>query len=154
MKRQAGYKNMVKRAAGFGLIEIIIAVAIVALLATVVLPNYQDSVMKTKRTAARGALMDVVSRQEQYFLNNKAYAGSLAALGLADPYYIDATAENVAATDDTRVYQISLDATTSTSYAVVATALLQQAKDGCGNFTLASNGSRSVSGTQSSNVCW
>ena len=72
----------------------------------------------------------------------------------ADPYYVDKTTSAVAGENDRRVYQISLDNATATSYDIVATALLDQAKDGCGNFTLTSTGVRSASGSVGSVVCW
>lgn len=139
---------------GLFIIELMVVIAIIAILAQVVLPTYQNSVRKSARTAAKGALFDLVSRQEQYFMNNRGYAGDLAALGLSDPYYIDKMTESVAGTDGSRVYQISLASTTSTSYDAVATALMGQLKDSCGNFTMRSNGAKEVSGATGAAVCW
>ena len=56
---------------GFTLIELMIVIVIVAVLLAVALPAYQDSVIKSNRSAGRGILLDVASRQEQYFINNK-----------------------------------------------------------------------------------
>lgn len=139
---------------GMTLIEILIVVLIMAALSAIALPTYEGSVRKTARAAGKGALMDVAMRQEQYFINNKAYATALDGLGLPDPYYIDKTVEPVAGTNDSRVYQLTLDNATATSYDVVATAVLRQSDDGCGNYTLKSDGSRSVSGTTGSAACW
>ena len=142
------------RQVGFSVIELLIVLVVFAILAAVVLPSYRDSIRKSGRTAAKGALMDIAMRQEQHFLNNRSYGTSLDSLGLPDPYYVDKTAEAVAAENDRRVYQITLDNATATSYDIVATALLDQAKDGCGNFTMTSTGVKTASGGVGSAVCW
>ena len=139
---------------GTTLIEILMALMIVAALAVIALPTYQGSIRKSARAAGRGALMDVAMRQEQYFINNKAYSPALAGLGLPDPYYIDKTVEPVAVTNGSRVYQLTLANTSAISYDAVATAVERQAGDGCGNYTLKSDGTRAVSGSTGSAVCW
>ena len=139
---------------GMTLIEILIVLVILAALAAIAMPTYQGSVRKTGRAAAKGALMDVAMRQEQYFINNKGYATALTGLGLPDPYYVDKTTEQVAGTDSSRVYQLTLANASATAYDAVATALLEQSADGCGNYTLKSDGSRSVSGATGNAVCW
>ena len=142
------------RVAGFTVIELLAVLVVLAILATVAMPMYQNSVRKGSRTAAKGALMDVAMRQEQFFLNNRSYSTSLDALGLPDPYYVNKISDAVAAGDPGRVYQISLDNASATAYDAVASAVLDQAKDGCGNYTLTSTGNRSVSGAAGSTACW
>lgn len=139
---------------GVTLIELLIVVVILAVLSAIALPTYQDSVRKSGRSAAKGALMDLVMRQEQYFINNKSYATALAGLGLPDPYYVDKTNAPVAATDSAGVYQLTLANATAISYDAVASTVQAQAVDGCGNYTLKSDGARSVSGSIGSAACW
>jgi type IV pilus assembly protein PilE len=143
-----------KASGGFTLIELMIVLLILAVLSAVALPAYQDSGRKTGRAAAKGALMDVAMRQEQFFINNKSYAGTLTALGLPDPYYIDKKTDQVAATDGARIYQLTLANTTAIAYDAVATAVLDQAADSCGNYTLKHDGTRAVSGGAGSATCW
>jgi type IV pilus assembly protein PilE len=139
---------------GIFIVEMMVVIAIIAILSQIILPTYQNSVRKTARVAAKGTLFDIVSRQEQYFLNNRSYAASLAALGLTDPMYVDKMTESVPADDGGRVYQISLANTSNTSFDVVATAVMRQAEDSCGNFTLRSDGTKVASGATGSAVCW
>jgi type IV pilus assembly protein PilE len=66
------------RGAGFTLIELLIVVAIVGVLAAIALPNYSDYVKRGKIVEATSALSEVRTRYEQYFLDNRTYAGACA----------------------------------------------------------------------------
>ena len=59
---------------GFSLIELMIVIAIVAILAAVAVPSYQSSVRKTNRQDAREVLLEFASNQEKYRLANSKYA--------------------------------------------------------------------------------
>ncbi len=70
------------RVTGFTLIELMIVVVIVGILAAVAVPQYGDYILKGRRAAAQGFLMQVAQRQQQYFLDNRTYALSLADLSV------------------------------------------------------------------------
>ena len=55
---------------GFTLIEVLIAVAIVAILAAIALPSYQRYVTRTSREAAESMLMELANAQERIYLNS------------------------------------------------------------------------------------
>lgn len=59
--------------AGFTLIELMITVAIVAILAAIAYPSYQDSVRKGKRAEGRTALIDFMQQQERYLSQTGGY---------------------------------------------------------------------------------
>ncbi len=59
---------------GFTLIEIAVALAITAILATVAYPSYQQHVLRSKTSEATNALVEGRHQMEQYFLNNRTYA--------------------------------------------------------------------------------
>ena len=63
------------RGAGFTLIEVMIVVAIVGVLAAIALPNYSDYVKRSKIIEATSVLSDLRVRYEQFFLDNRTYAG-------------------------------------------------------------------------------
>ena len=69
---------------GFTLIELVITVAVIALLAAIALPSYQQYVIRSKRAAAQAAMMDIANRQQQYLLANRSYADKTA-LGYQPP---------------------------------------------------------------------
>jgi len=58
---------------GFTLIEVLITVAIVAILAAIAVPNYRDYVTRGKLVEATGGLSDARVKMEQYFQDNRAY---------------------------------------------------------------------------------
>lgn len=58
---------------GFTLIELMITVAIVAILAAIALPSYQDYVRRGQLTEAFNNLSDVRVRMEQFFQDNRFY---------------------------------------------------------------------------------
>lgn len=70
---------------GFTLIEIMIVVLIVAILAAVALPAYQDSVRKGRRASAQGFLMEVAQREQQYFIDSRTFTADLADMGITVP---------------------------------------------------------------------
>ncbi|MDQ2075641.1 type IV pilin protein [Marinimicrobium sp. ABcell2] len=62
------------RQAGFTLIELMMVFAIIAILALIAFPSYQDHITRGHRTAAQAQMMDIANRQQQYFLANRTYA--------------------------------------------------------------------------------
>lgn len=58
---------------GFTLIELMIAVAVIALLSAVALPSYSSYVARGKMIEATSALADYRVKMEQYFQDNRNY---------------------------------------------------------------------------------
>ncbi|MFO1393161.1 MAG: type IV pilin protein [Steroidobacteraceae bacterium] len=62
---------------GFSLLDVVAAMAIVALLACIALPSYRAQMMRANRAAARAALMSLAAEQEKFYVECHAYATSL-----------------------------------------------------------------------------
>lgn len=58
---------------GLTLIELVIALAVVAILTSIALPGYRKYVQRAAREAAQAQLMELVGLQEKIFLNSNAY---------------------------------------------------------------------------------
>jgi type IV pilus assembly protein PilE len=76
---------------GFTLIELMIVVALAALLLTIALPMYQESTRKGRRAEAVAALTQLSQAQERHRANNTGYAAAFAAMSpvpaSATPHY-------------------------------------------------------------------
>lgn len=59
---------------GFSLVELMITVAVIAILAAVAVPAYRQYVMRASRTDATAALLRLASAQERFYLQNNRYA--------------------------------------------------------------------------------
>ncbi|PIF78875.1 type IV pilus assembly protein PilE [Variovorax sp. 54] len=58
---------------GFTLIEVMVVVAIVAILAAIAMPNYQEYVRRSKRVEAQGVLMEAAQFMQRYYSANDRY---------------------------------------------------------------------------------
>jgi type IV pilus assembly protein PilE len=105
---------------GFTLIEIMIAVVIVAILASVALPSFLDSIRKSRRTDAFNAIANVQQAQERWRSNKSSYASDsqLTALPTADPPGLGVPARTAKG-----YYDLELSDTGAAGYTVTATAV-------------------------------
>ena len=132
--------------AGFTLIELMIVVAIIGVLTAVLYPSYDYFIMKGNRSEAKSALNEVAATQEQYYLDVKTYAATMALLVLPTT-----TADGN--------YTIAIDAATAACpivncYSLTATPVGRQLDDvDCLNLSIDSRGLRSATGHLSTE-CW
>lgn len=72
----SGTNSGTARSAGFTLIEMMIVVAIIAILSAVVMPSYAGYVQRSRLTEASAKLSDLRTKMEVYFQDNRKYGTS------------------------------------------------------------------------------
>lgn len=122
------------RVRGFTLIELMIVVAVVAILAAVAIPSYADSVRKGRRGQAKVDLVESAQLLERYRTINATYAGATV--------YRTRSPEN-----GTKYYDIALSNQSATAFTLKATATAGtgQDMDRCGVLAINALGSKTHS---------
>lgn len=139
------------RMKGVTLIELMIVIVVVAILASIAVPSYRQYVLRTHRTEAKTALLNLAAAQEKFYLQNNTYAAN-AALSTAPPAGL-----GLPGTTENGWYTVAITAADATNFSATATATGSQTADSaCSTFTLTGLGVRSAttSGGGSSTVCW
>jgi len=136
---------MKPKSAGMTLIELMIVVAILALLAAIAVPSYRQYVLRANRTEATTALLQLAAAQEKFYLQNNTYAGN-ALIAVAPPAGL-----GLSATTGGGRYTVAITAATAAAFSATATAAGAQAADTtCATFTINQAGAR----TATSANCW
>ena len=78
-----------KKNKGFTLIELMIVVAIIAIIAAIAIPNLLRSKLQSNESAAQGNIRTIVGAQVTYHSANYAYAADLATLAGGTPPFLD-----------------------------------------------------------------
>ncbi|GCF91168.1 type IV minor pilin protein PilE [Shewanella sp. M-Br] len=122
---------------GFTLIEVMIAVVIIGILASIAYPSYIDYIIKSGRSEGVAAVMKVANLQEQYYLDNRAYTTKMTELGFASSPFIT----------EHGYYSVSSDSSGNIT-ATVVTGSSQERDGSCKKISV------SAAGEQTPKECW
>ena len=165
MRPLSGYRQ--RSAAGFTLIELMITVAIVAILASIALPSYSAYVARARRAEARTQLLQAAQFMQRFYAANDRYhqdRGDNSVLGTPPLGMPESLRKSPA--DGAAVYQLNSSITTSGNYTATVTVSAYTltmapistgvaATDPCGMFTINSIGVRGVAGaSKTRDECW
>lgn len=154
-----------RAAAGFTLIELVVAMVVIAILAAVAIPNYSAYVTRSKRSAAKTVLLDTANFLERAYTTNGCYSKTSAGDCIADSG-ADRTIELVAPAEGRASYRVILSAVNRTSFTLQAvpcgsnpTPACPPGSDNftdaeCGTLQLTNTGARTVTGTAPAATCW
>jgi type IV pilus assembly protein PilE len=118
---------------GFTLIELMIVIIIVSVLMAVALPAYQNQILRGHRGAAKGEMLEIANRQQQYLLANRSYTNNK-----TDIAYTDSA-------DVATKYSINISTISASGvpfFQITAQPIGSQVKDGTDPLTLNSEGAK------------
>lgn len=130
-----------KNTRGFTLIELMIVVAIAAILAAIAYPAYNDSVRKSRRADAISVLTEAQNHLERFYTENGRYDQDTGGTAYTLPTGMSSSPRN----SSTTFYTIAVSTLNAQDYILTATAQGDQTNDACGNLTLNHAGLKGVS---------
>jgi len=139
------YTNVSKNR-GFTLIELLIVIVIIAVLAAIALPGYQEQMRKTRRSQAKADLMEITQGLERKFTVDRSYS--------APAYTFPFTVSPRDSTGGNEYYDISfVGAPDTLAYTIQAVPTNSQTNDRCGTLTINQLGQKTHTGTGDDTYC-
>jgi len=137
---------------GFTLVELLVALAVFAILTAIAYPMYQDQVRKARRSAVKGSMLQISQFMERQYTESMSYnsdAGGNAVNNISDVFNAASFLESP--DEIQRYYNLSFAALSSGAYTIQAAPKSGQDSDKCGTLGYSSTGNRT---TTSNYVCW
>jgi type IV pilus assembly protein PilE len=141
-----------KSLVGFTLIELMIAIAVVAILGTIAMVTYTSQVQKSRRTDARSAVMDLAGREEKLFSTTNAYSAAPSDLGYGP------VGANWPINVGSNFYQVTVTiaaAPNPPGFSITATPIGTQVNDtACTSLSIDQLGTQTATPAANASTCW
>jgi type IV pilus assembly protein PilE len=140
---------------GFTLIEVMITVAVVAILAAVALPSYRDYIRRGQIPEAFNSLSDYRTKMEQYYQDNRNYGAAAACANNATANSWNTFPTSLKYFQYTCATNTTAGDTTQQSYTITATGISGLATGHV--YTIDQNGNRTTTqfkGAAANAACW
>lgn len=138
---------------GFTLIEVMIVVAIVAILAAIAMPAYGRYVERSRRVEAKTALNFIMQAQERYFSTYNRYNPVLVGV---QPGGLNITGNcgGAVGSENCNYLITGVGINGNQNVTLVATPQGKQAADACGVLRLTAAGVKTFAGAETNGACW
>jgi type IV pilus assembly protein PilE len=142
--------NTLRSMLGITLLELMAVVMVIGVLGMIAIPSYRQYVMRSQRTEAKTALLQLQTNQERFYLMNRRY-GTVAELVAAGLLPAGGLSER-------GTYQIAINGASAAGYTATATpragADIDMTGDAqCTSFSIDARGVRTATGTAAAS-CW
>lgn len=125
---------------GFGLIEVMITVAIIGILLAIVYPSYQSHIINSHRAEVQSTLEGMATAMERYRSDNSTYVGARTNAGAASAPNVTVFPSQAPIDSNKKVYNLIIQTETTGSYTLRATPIAGTVQDGNGYLELTSTG--------------
>ena len=145
------------RPAGFTLLELMIVVAVIAILASIALPMYTEQIRKGKRAEAARAVGELQLALERWRQECSTYADLLACKDFDGDGTLEAGEGGYPTPPTSNYYTIAISGQSATDYLITATRQNEMTSDTrCGNFTMTFASGTATKGVSAGDVayCW
>lgn len=133
-------KNLSLHNTGFSLIELMIVVAVLAILAGIAYPQYTAYGERARRSEGRSALLNAAALEERYYSDNNQFA-ALATAGI-----------NTSSENGHYTLSLTLDDANNQSFTLTGTPTGPDSK--CSTLTFTNTGAKGFTGPGSLSDCW
>ncbi len=139
-----------RRQQGVTLMELMVVVAILAIIGTIAVPTYRKYLIRTQRSEAKIALLQLQTAQEKFYMQNNSFTDDVDGAPPAGLGQMPRT--------ESGKYDITVELDDdSQTYVATATPVAgggQTDDTECARFTITHRGVRGVSGTRDAQSCW